>query len=240
MLHPPEDFATTQWSIVLAAGRTGEAAAERALAALCQTYWYPLYAYVRRQGRDVHAAQDLTQEFFARLLDRNLLAVAEPQRGRFRAFLLTALKHFLINEWDKEHAQKRGGGRVPLALDFDSGESRYSREPAHLLTPEKLYERQWTLAMLDQVLARLRSEFAAAGKEQEFELLKPFIADAGNADAYAAIAEQLASTAAAVKVAAHRLRKRYRELLRAEVAQTVAEPGEIDGEIRRLFETLAD
>jgi RNA polymerase sigma-70 factor (ECF subfamily) len=236
--HSPDSFATTHWSLVLAVGRKSQPDADRALAALCQTYWYPLYAYARRQTADVHDAQDVIQSFFARLLEKDLLAVAHPERGRFRSFLLTALKHFLLNEWAKDGAQKRGGGRVALSLDFDSGESRYHLEPAHDLAADKLYERQWALTLLDRVLGLLRTEYSAAGKEALFLRLKDFIGAARGEAWYREAAGDLGITEGAARVAAHRLRQRYREILRAELAQTVADPAELDDEIRHLFAAL--
>ena len=234
------DFASTRWSLVIAAGRRSSPEAAVALEALCRTYWFPLYAYVRRRVSDRHEAQDLTQEFFARLLELNHFAVAAPERGRFWAFLLTALKHFLTNEWEKTRTLKRGGGRAPLSLDFDAGESRLSLEPASDQTPEWLFERQWTITLLDQVLMRLQTEQEVAGKGRQFETLKQFLTGGREEASYADVAEELGMSAGAVKVAAHRLRQRYRELLRAEVAQTVAVPEEVDDEIRRLFETLGN
>jgi RNA polymerase sigma-70 factor (ECF subfamily) len=205
---------------------------------LCEAYWYPLYAYVRRRVPTTDEAQDLTQEFFVTLLEKNYLAVAQPQRGRFRAFLLTSLKHFLANEWDKAKAQKRGGPRKPVSLDFDAGESRYRLEPADELTPERLYEKQWTLTLLDRVLSRLREEFVAAGKREHFEQLKAFLAGGNTSVSYTETARELGISEGAAKVAAHRLRQRYRQLLRSEIAHTVAEPGDVDDEIRHLFESL--
>jgi len=229
------DFASTHWSIVLAAGHRSSPDSRAALAKLCGAYWVPLYAYARRRVLDVHAAQDLTQAFFAQLLEKNPLAVARPERGRFRAFLLTAFKHFLANVRDQARAQKRGGGVAPLPLDFASGESRLTREPADNMTPERLYERQWVLSLLEQVLARLRDEFIRAGKERHFEQLKVFITPQTAPASYAELAPALGLTEAAAAVAVHRLRRRYRELLRAEIAQTVASPNEVDDEIRSLF-----
>lgn len=244
-------FATTHWSVVLAAGRDRAADARAALGELCQTYWYPLYAFVRRQVGNVHDAQDLTQAFFARLLEQDLVAVADPQRGKFRAFLLTACRRFLLNEGKKRRALKRGGGR--LQIDLDAGESRYSLEPVDHATPEKLYDRQWAVTLLAKVLDRLRAELAAAGKADHFELFQPLLgaiaakhAAAGEAvgkagaagGAYAEIAARLDLTADAAKTAAHRLRRRYKELLRAEIGRTVSGPGEVEDEIRSLFEAL--
>jgi RNA polymerase sigma factor (sigma-70 family) len=235
----PEKFATTRWSLVLAAGQRALPESERALAALCQAYWPAVYAFVRRQIADVHQAQDLTQGFFAQLLERNLLAVAQPSRGRFRSFLLACAHHFLSNEWDKQNTLKRGGGAKILTFDFQQQDSKCCLEPADTLTPQRLYERQWALALLDQVMARLRGEYAHAGKEDLFERLKGVLSGADGETTLAEIAGQLRISVNAAKVAAHRLRKRYRELLRVEVAQTLADPAEIDDEIRHLFTALS-
>ena len=235
----PDSFHTTRWSVVLAAGQSAEPAAGAALATLCQSYWFPLYAYIRRRSATIDEAQDLTQEFFVRLLEKDTLAVAAPDRGRFRAFLLTALKHFLANQADKAHAQKRGGGRSPLSLDFDAGESRYHREPSHALTAETLFERQWTLTLLDRVMSALEAELSAAGRLPQFEVLREFIVRGSGDASYIQAAEALGINEPAARTAAHRLRRRYRELLRAEIAETVADESEIDAEIRRLFASLA-
>lgn len=199
---------------------------------LCGTYWYPLYAYVRRCGYDSHEAEDLTQEFFARLLAKNYLADVDRAKGKFRSFLLASLKHFLANEWDRAQAKKRGGGHTIISLD---AETRYRQEPMDELSADKLLDRQWAIALLDQVLARLGAEYADAGKSEVFEQLKNSLT--GNRDSipYAAIAAKLDTTEGAVKVAVHRLRQRYRKLLREEIAHTVASPAEIDEEIRHLF-----
>jgi RNA polymerase sigma factor (sigma-70 family) len=229
-------FATTRWSVVLAAGNHQRDDAQEALTRLCETYWYPLYAYVRRRVESVYEAQDLTQEFFARVLEKDYVAAADPDRGRFRAFLLTAFKHFLSKERDKARAQKRGGGRAPLSLDFASGESRYVAGPAETLTPDQLYDRQWTIALLDRVMRRLEEEMRKSGKAYWFERLKEFIAGGGSEDAtYAKTAESLGTTEAAAKMATHRMRKRYRELLRHEIAETVEHVADIEDEIRGLF-----
>jgi RNA polymerase sigma factor (sigma-70 family) len=235
---PPASIATTRWSLVLAAGQRALPESDQALAALCQAYWSAVYVFVRRQVADVHEAQDLTQTFFAHLLEKNLLAVAQPERGRFRSFLLTSVRNFLLNEWDKQKTAKRGGDRKHLALDFQQHDSNYAFEPADTMTPERLYERQWALGLLDQVMTRLRAEFTKAGKEQTFDCLKGCLAGASSETPLAEIARQLDISENAAKVAAHRLRKRYRELLRAEVAQTLTDPAEIDDEIRQLFEAL--
>jgi RNA polymerase sigma-70 factor (ECF subfamily) len=231
-------FATTHWSLVLAAGQRAAPESARALAALCQAYWGPVYLFVRRQVADVHEAQDLTQAFFTQLLEKNLLAVAQPARGRFRSFLLTSVRNFLLNEWDKQRTQKRGGGQKVLALDFQQHDSKHVYEPADNLTPERLFLRQWVLTLLDQVMARLRAEYVRAGKEPIFERLKGSLSGGDAETSLAEIARTLDISANAAKVAAHRLRKRYRELLRAEIAQTLADPQEIDDEIRELFAAL--
>ncbi len=228
------EFAATRWSIVLAAGRRSSPDSQQALESLCRAYWYPLYAYVRRRVSDVHQAQDLTQEFFATLLERNALRAADRKRGRFRSFLLAACKNFLADEWDKGRAIKRGGGRKTFSLDLASGERRFSLEPADTQSPEMLYEKQWALTFLDHVLSRLRDECIAKGKVNHFEALKPFIAGAGAPGGYQSAGAALGMNEAAAKTAAHRLRRRYREILRAEIAETIAELGDVDDEIRRL------
>jgi RNA polymerase sigma-70 factor (ECF subfamily) len=228
-------FANTRWSVVAAAGQGGSPESQEALATLCEMYWYPLYAYARRRSRSAHDAQDLTQAFFAELLEKGYLQAADPERGRFRSYLLTAFKHFLSKERERGNAQKRGGGRPVLSLDFELGESRYHLEPVDNATPESLYERGWALGILQQSLARLRQEMANAGKERLFECLKGVLAGESVHESYARIGEQLSISEPAVKVAVHRLRRRYQELLRAEIAQTVASPEEIDEELRGLF-----
>ncbi len=229
------EFASTHWSIVLAAGHRSSPGSREALAALCRGYWFPLYAYARRRTRKVHEAQDLTQAFFAALLEKDYLATLRPERGRFRAFLLTAFKHFLANEWEKAQAQKRGGGVASIPLDLVAGETRLAHEPADELTPERAFDRQWVLSLLDRVLGQLREDFASNGKLDQFEQLKVFITPQTSAVSQADVARELGMTEGGVAVATHRLRRRYRELLRAEIAQTVAGPGEVDDEIRSLF-----
>ena len=232
-------FVTTHWSVVLTARRSDTTRAQAALCRLCQAYWYPLYAYVRRRGYQAHDAQDLTQEFFARLLAQNWLAQADRDRGRFRTFLLAALSHFLANEWDKARAQKRGGGVQIVPLQLDTAETRYGHEPADPLTPEQSFERRWALALLDEVLKRLGQEHAAAGTEKLFDLLKPCLVGDRQAQPYAALAAELGMTEGAVKMAVHRLRQRYRQLLREEIANTVADPVEVTEEMHHLFAVLA-
>ena len=230
-------FEATRWSIVVAAGGTDSNRTQKALEHLCNAYWYPLYAFVRRQGHSPHDAQDLTQEFFARLLARNFLGNADPAKGRFRSFLLGALKHFLSDEWDRARAQKRGGGQRLISLDAESAETRYRLEPADESTAEKIYERRWALALLDQVLQRLRDEFTRDGKKHVFEELKPALT--GDKVAYAEIAEHLHIKEGAVRVAVHRMRQRYRELVRAEIGETVADPAEVDAEMQHLFAAMS-
>jgi RNA polymerase sigma-70 factor (ECF subfamily) len=234
----PHDFATTQWSIVLLAGKVDEREAQEALNQLCESYWYPLYAYVRRRVDNVDDAQDLTQAFFVHLLEKGAVARADRSRGRFRAFLLTAVKNFLANEWQKEGAQKRGGERLKLSLDFDAGESKFRLEPAHELTPEKLFERRWVTTLLDRVLERMQTELADAGKREHFEHLKAALTGDLEAVDYQRAARALEITPAAAKQAAYRLRKRYRKLFREEVARTVADDSEVDEEISRLLATF--
>ena len=228
-------FTPTHWSLVLLA-RQGESTVGReALEKLCRKYWYPLYAYVRRQGHGVADAQDLTQEFFARLLGRNFLAGVTPEKGKFRSFLLAALKHFLANEWDRVRAEKRGGGQTFLSWDEPSAEDRYSMEPADVSSPELLFEKRWAWTVLDRALQRLKEEHAAEAKQEQFDQLKVFLASEARPGAYAAAASRLGMTPGAVAVAVHRLRQRYGELLRAEVGQTVSTAAEVDEEMRHLF-----
>jgi DNA-directed RNA polymerase specialized sigma24 family protein len=232
-------FATTRWSMVLAAGRTPTSDAADALERLCETYWYPLYAYARRRVNQPSDAQDLTQSFFAKLLEKDYVRPAAPERGRFRAYLLTAFQHFLSHEWEKANALKRGGGRLPIRLDFSEGESRWQLEAPSQLTADQLYERQWALAVLNGVMDRLAAEMTASGKAAHFALLKDFMIGEHDLQTYAEIAPKLGTTSAAAKMAASRMRRRYRHLLRDEIAQTVAGTDEVDQEIRDLFAALA-
>lgn len=231
-------FHTTRWSQVVAAGNRAAPDAQAALAALCETYWPAVYAFVRRQGHDADAAGDLTQAFFCRVLEKNTFGQADRSRGRFRSFLLSAVRFFLANQHDRAAAQKRGGDRRQLSLDFDRAESRLSLEPAHGDTPERLFDRQWAMTVLERALARLREEHGAGKKLALFERLKSSITAGDDAAAHAETAAALGISEGAVKVAAHRLRKRYRELLRSQIADTVADASEIDDEIRDLFAAL--
>jgi RNA polymerase sigma-70 factor (ECF subfamily) len=230
-------FATTRWSLIAAARDPAAPQARQALADLCGTYWYPVYAYVRRRGHGHHKAQDLTQGFFARLLERHDLAAADQSRGRFRSFLLAACQHYLANRHDHETAKKRGGGRGHVPLDLGDAARRFAREPAHADTPEREFDRQWALGLLDRTVEGLRAEYAESGRAKLFDALKQCLT--GRADVgYAELAQQLGMTVGAVKVAVHRLRQRYRDRLRAVIAETVATPEEVDGEIRDLFAAL--
>jgi RNA polymerase sigma factor (sigma-70 family) len=237
---PRPAFVTTHWSLVISAGHNDTPQARNALEKLCRTYWFPIYAFVRRQGQAPPDAQDLTQEFFARLLEKNYLTSADPAKGRFRSFLLASLKHFLANEWDKASAQKRGGGQILIPIDVATAETSCGFEPADQLTAEKIFERRWALTLLEQVLHRLRAEYVSDDREKLFEQLKPTLTEASRTVAYAEIATRLGTTEGAVKVAVHRLRQRYREVLRAEIADTVASPEEVEDEIRNLFAALAE
>ena len=234
-----DPFSTTHWSVVVAAGNSQTSRSREALAVLCEKYWQPLYAYVRRRGHTVEEAQDLTQEFFTRLMEKNYLGDARQERGKFRAFLLVALKHFLANEWHKAHAQKRGGGHPHIPLDFALAESRQGLEPVDDHTPDKVYEKQWAVSLLDQVLRRLRQEQERAGKAKEFNHLKAYLASGSVRVRYAEIAQRLEVSEGAVKVAVHRLRKRYRALLREEILATVADPKNADDELRHLVSALS-
>ena len=230
-------FPTTRWTLVVAAGDPQRKEARSALVSLCENYWYPLYAYLRRRGYPADQAEDLTQEFFLRLLEGRYLDRADPEKGRFRSFILTSLKFFVADEEDRQRARKRGGGAL-VPLEFSSGEERYQREPAHDETPERIFERRWALSMLDRVVERLRNEFVHHGHAEHFERLKVFLL--GQSDApYAALAREMNTSEGALKVAVHRLRKRYRELFRQEIADTVADPAEVESELRFLAAVLA-
>jgi RNA polymerase sigma-70 factor (ECF subfamily) len=232
-------FVTTHWSLVLAAGRTDTTRAQDALAKLCQTYWYPLYAYVRRRGFSPHDAEDLTQGFFAQLLHGNHLEKAQRERGRFRGFLLASLNHFISDEWDRMRAKKRGGGQAPISLNAEAAESRYRLEPPDTLTAERTYERRWALTLLDTVLQALEREHELAGKRAPFDELRFCLTGERSKLPYAELAVRLGMSEAAVKVAVYRLRQRYRELLRAEIANTVSSPEEVEDELQHLFAVLA-
>jgi len=232
-------FVTTHWSVVLTATGSDTTQARAALEHLCRMYWYPIYHFVRRQGHSVHDAQDLTQEFFTRLLEKKWIASADQSRGRFRSFLLMVLKRFLNVEWRRANAQKRAGDRHCLPLPLDTAETRYVREPADTSTPEQAFEKQWALTLLETVLRDLRAEYENSGKGQFFETLKPCLMGSRESQPYAELAAKLEMTVGAVKVAVHRLRERYREQLRSEIAHTVASPQDVDSEMRHLFRVLS-
>jgi RNA polymerase sigma factor (sigma-70 family) len=232
------DFRTTHWSIVLAA-RADEAAGQHALSQLCQIYWYPLYAFVRRRGYDTDDAQDLTQEFLTRLIERRSLNFVDPEKGRFRSFLLASLKNFLVNEWTRSQRQKRGGGRALISLDEQHPEARYQTEPVDTLTPERIYDRTWAATLLEHVLSQLERECADNGKADLFEELKPLLCGEKASATYSDIAARHGISEGAVKMTVLRLRQRYAALLRAQIAHTVETPGEIEEEIRHLLAITA-
>ena len=234
--HTPADlFATTHWTAVLTAGRRRTLEADQALEELCRTYWYPLYAYVRRQGHSKEDAEDLTQAFFARFLQKNYLEGLSSEKGRFRAFLLASLKHFLANEYDRTRRLKRGGHVPLISLDWQSADTRYRIDPADRLSPDKLYDRAWAVTLLEQVIARLREETLAEGKAKLFEHLKPFLTIGKSAIPYAQAAAEVGLAEGAVRVTVHRLRRRYRQLLREEIAQTLSDPAQVEEELSALF-----
>ena len=236
---PPGLFATTHRSVVLAAGQGDSPQAIEALERLCRTYWYPLYAYVRRRGYQPQDAQDLTQGFFAALLTGKYLGQANRARGRFRTFLLTAFGNFLHNEHDRATALKRGGGREIVSWEAHTAEGRYAQEPAGGLSPEQIYEKRWAATLLERVLARLRDESIDAARRELFDQLKPHLWGEDEATPYAQLAARFNVSVSAIKVTVHRLRRRYREVLREEIAQTVADAAEIDGEIQYLIRVMS-
>jgi RNA polymerase sigma factor (sigma-70 family) len=233
-------FVTTRWSVVLAAGRNDTTNSRGALARLCQTYWYPLYSYVRRRGYNAHDAQDLTQEFFARLLEKQSIASADPDRGRFRSFILTAMNNFHGQEWEKARAQNRGGGAEVFCLDLAQAEQRFDLEPASPETPDKDFDKKWALAVLESVVTQLENEYKSENKADLFAALKLTLTGSRESQPYADLSKTLGMTEAAIKVAVHRLRKRYRELLQTEIANTVSSPEEIKEEMRHLFAALTN
>lgn len=240
ILPPSAQFRTTHWSVVLAAGGQSSESSEHALELLCRNYWYPLYAYVRRQGHDPEDAGDLTQEFFARLLAKNYLGLATRERGRFRTFLLSSVRNFLVNDWRRNHRQKRGGVHEVLSLDQITAEEKFGAEPADVLDPEKVYEKQWAATLLENVLGKLRADYAGMARETLFDALKDYLWGERNLASYAELAVALSLSEGAVKVAIHRLRQRYRELLRAEIANTVADESEVDEELRHLIAVISE
>jgi RNA polymerase sigma-70 factor (ECF subfamily) len=234
----PRRFATTRWSQVIAAGQAQTTSSREALTSLCEAYWYPLYAYVRRWGHTPDEAQDLTQEFFAKLLEKHYLRDADPSRGRFRSFLLASLKHFLSNERDRASAVKRGGRVNIVPLEVETAEGMYRLEPPDLNTPEKVFERRWALTLLARTLARLRDEFAAGGRQEMFVRLEGYLTGERETVPYARLAEDLGMSEGAIKVAVHRLRRRFGALLRDEIGETVSDPAQVGDEVRELFRIL--
>ncbi len=229
-------FPTTRWTLVIAAGDPRPKEARSALVSLCENYWYPLYAFLRRRGYPADQAQDLTQEFFIRVLEGRYLDRADPEKGRFRSFILSSLKFFVADEEDRKRAHKRGGG-VLVPLEFSSGEERYQHEQAHDETPERIFERRWALSVLDRVMENLRKEFLHHGRPEHFDRLKVFLLGQSD-EPYTALAREMNTSEGALKVAIHRLRKRYRELFRQEIADTVADPAEVESELRFLAAAL--
>lgn len=232
-------FSTTRWSLVLAAGESGATDRSRnALADLCERYWYPLYAYVRRHGHDPDGARDLTQAFFAKLLEKRDLRAADPKRGRFRTFLLSSMKNFLTGEWRRETALRRGGGTELLSLDFDSAESHYAREPAHDLTPEAIYQRRWALQLLDRAVEDLRESYERDGKAELFDALKGYLGGEEGAVPYADLSRRLGKSEGALRTAVSRLRDRWRRRIRERIAETVEDESEVRDELGRLIASL--
>ena len=232
-------FETTRWSLVIAAGSGDSSAARAALATLCETYWYPLYAYVRRRGTNADDARDLTQGFLTSLLERRDFEHLRQERGRFRAFLLASLQHFLANDAARRRTQKRGGDVMFVPLAFDDAEGRYLVEPAESTTPETLYERRWALTVIDRVLSELRREWEADGRESEFDELKSCLLGINPPGGYAAIATRLGTSEGAVKTAVHRMRRKFQGALRKDIAETVSDPDDVDDEIRYLVRVLS-
>ena len=232
---PGDAFATTHWTVVLAAGQRHTPASDTALEQLCQSYWFPLYAYIRRRGHAKADAEDLTQVFFTRLLEKNFLANLDGEKGKFRAFLLAALKNFLAKEWDKSQTQKRGGGGAHLSLDWETADTKFQVTATQEASPDRAFDREWALALLARVIERLQAECVADGKGKLFEQLKTFLMAGGGDSAQAAVAKSLGMEEGAVRVAIHRLRKRYRALLRDEIANTLADESQVDAEMQALF-----
>jgi DNA-directed RNA polymerase specialized sigma24 family protein len=235
----PRIFPHTRWSLVLAATRKNAPESAAALEALCRAYWYPLYAYVRRCGQSPHDAQDLTQEFFCRLLEKRWLDSADREKGKLRTFLIVALKSFMSKEWRRASAQRRGGGQSQVPFDTEFAESRYAADHSAELAPDETFDKQWALTLLDLTVNRLRAEFAAAGKAGDFETLKGCLMAAHGAIDYATVSSGLGLNEGAARVAVHRLRKRFREIFREEISQTLSDKGDLDGELRHLAAALA-
>ena len=232
-------FATTRWSLVLAAGDRGDDRSAEALASLCELYWYPIYAFIRRQGNGASESADLAQEFFVRVLEKNYFHALDPARGRFRAFLCASVRHFLSNERDRARALKRGGANPPISLDVETAEGRYQLEPHDDVTPETLFDRRWALILLERALTRVGRDYAAAGKRNLFDGLKGFLTGEGGGVPYADVARAMDMTEGAVKVAVHRLRRHFRDAIVEQIADTVTDPAEIDAEIAYLLNAVS-
>ncbi|MBC7966864.1 MAG: sigma-70 family RNA polymerase sigma factor [Fuerstia sp.] len=230
-----QQFETTNWSVI---NQLGGPDAELALAALCEQYWFPLYAYARSRVRDVHQAQDLTQGFFAHMLAKNSLRQAAPDRGRFRSFLLTAMKNFMTNDHIRENALQRGGGRTLISLDFEDGERHFGKAAVNNMSADRIYERSWTLTLLGRVMDQLRAEFEQSGTVDRFDVLQPALSSTAGEFSYETIAGTLEMSETAARQAASRLRKRYRELLKSEVSRTLEDSADVDDEIQRMFQSL--
>jgi len=235
-----EPFAPTQWSMVLRAQERNTPLAQHALEQLCRVYWYPLYGFVRRSGYDVATAEDLTQDFFVRVTQKDFLHSVDRSKGKFRSFLLASLKNFLANERARSRAAKRGGGRLNFSLDAEMAENRFKAEPFHEATPEKAFDRTWAMTLLDNALARLKQEYVERGSADLFDAVQPYLSGDRDQSDYAAVAARLNTTEAAIKMAVVRLRRRYGQMLRAKVGQTVASEAELNEELRHLFTALAN
>lgn len=232
-------FHTTSWTLVQAAAVDPTADSRRALAALCQTYWRPVYAFIRRNGYDRDESEDLSQGFFSLLLEKNYLLDANQERGRFRSFLLTSVKHFLANEWDRAHARKRGGGQVAVSIDQMDAERWYAPAAVESTTPESLFERRWAISLLEHVMVKLRAEFTSKGKADQFDKLSMFLNMDSDGARYEEVAGQMGLSAGALRIAVHRMRRKYARLLRAEIAETVSTPEQLEDELRFLLATLS-
>jgi len=235
----PSAFRTTRWSLVQAAAIDPTQDSRRALAILCQVYWHPVYAFVRRKGYDQDQSLDLTQGFFALLIEKNYLVTADPLRGRFRSFLLASVRHFLANEWDRANALKRGGGHAPVSIDLVEAERWYLPAVVDEATPESVFERRWAASLLEHVMVRLHTEFAAAGKSAQLESLSAFLNQDADDTHYEELANRTGMSSGALRMAVHRMRRKYRRLLREEIAETVATPEEVDDEIRFLLSAMS-
>jgi RNA polymerase sigma factor (sigma-70 family) len=236
---PTDIFATTHWTVVLTARQGAQPEAQSALEELCRTYWFPLYAYVRQRGHSKEDAEDLTQAFFERFLEKNFLGGMNREQRKFRAFMLTALKHFLANEWDKSQRQKRGSGAAHLSLDWQTADTQFQIAATEASSPDRIFDREWALALLRKVITQLEAECASSGRGTQFEHLKIFLTAGKGAASYADVARDLGLEETAVRVAVHRLRKRCRQLLRAEIANTLSDPAQVDEELRTLFGAMA-